>query len=151
MLSSEQTVQFKEQILAMGPEELEGFIKKNKLIKNQSEQECIFCSIVSEKIQSYKLDENKSATAIFEINPISKGHILIIPKEHKDFKDKIPARFETFAKKIAKKVKTKLKPKKVEIHPANLFGHSVLNVLPIYENETINSERHKATRRIRRC
>jgi len=164
MLSGEQTARIKEQILkqvenfpedkrelakqqieAMSPEEIEEFIKKNKLVSGQGEQECIFCSINEGKIHSHKLEENKFAIAIFEINPISRGHILIIPKKHEQFKEGVPKRLETFAKKISKKVKTKLKPAKVEIHPANLFGHGILNVLPIYEDENIDSERHKAS------
>jgi len=164
MLSGEQTARIKEQILkqienfpedkkeiakqqieSMSPEEIEEFVKKNKLVSGQGEQECIFCSINEGRIHSYKLEENKFATAIFEINPISRGHILIIPKKHESFKKEVPKRLEAFAKKISKKVKTKLKPQKVEIHPANLFGHGILNILPIYENENIDSERHKAS------
>ncbi len=33
-------------------------------------------------MQSYKLDENKSSLAVLEINPLSKGHSIVIPKKH---------------------------------------------------------------------
>ena len=59
--------------------------------------------------------------------------------------DKLPKTIFSFAKKIAKKIKTKLKPKDVQISSANLFGHEVVNVLPVYNEETLNSERHQAT------
>ena len=78
--------EIKKSISAMNPEQLEQFLIQNKLIKtdNDSDQEgassqegaggnpsqCIFCSIVSEQIQSYKIDENKDSIAILEINPI---------------------------------------------------------------------------------
>ncbi len=49
---------------------------------------CIFCSIVSGEIPSYKLYEDEETLAFLEINPSSPGHALIIPKKHvEDFMD----------------------------------------------------------------
>jgi len=138
----------KQQINSMDDEQLEEFLKQNKLINQEdsqsSQQQCIFCSIVSEKVQSYKIDENKDSIAILEINPISKGHALIIPKEHISTSGKIPQSAFSLAKKISKKLKTKFKPKDVIISSSSLFGHEIINVLPIYKDETLNSEKHKA-------
>ena len=78
------------------------------------------------------------------INPISKGHALIIPKEHISSSEKIPQSVFSFAKKIAKKIKTRFKPKDVVISSSNLFGHAIINVLPLYKDETINSKRQQA-------
>jgi len=139
----------KDQINAMNQEEFENFLIQNKLIKQdgqiaQQEQQCVFCSIIEEKIPSYKIDENKDSIAILEINPISKGHVIIIPKEHISTSDKIPKTAFSLAKKIAKKLKSKFKPKEVIIASTNLFGHEILNVLPVYTNENLNSEKNKA-------
>ncbi|MBC8434929.1 HIT domain-containing protein [archaeon] len=135
----------KEKILSMTNVELEAFVKQNQLThlekENPSESSCIFCSIVQGKIPSYKLTENKDNIVILEINPLSRGHALVVPKEHLDV-SKIPSSAFTLAKKIAKKIETKLKPQEVKISSQNLFGHAVLEILPIYGNE---SERHKAT------
>jgi histidine triad (HIT) family protein len=148
--------EIKNSINMMNAEQLEEFLKKNNLIKTsegvggQSDvvgtqpQQCIFCSIISGDIQSYKIDENKNAIAILEINPISKAHTLIIPKEHILSSEKIPQTVFSLAKKIAKKIKTKFKPKDVIISSSNLFGHEIINVLPIYKDETINSQRQQA-------
>lgn len=167
MLSQEQTEQIKEQlieqleatnlqnkeetkesIIAMNSEQLEEFLKKNNLIKNEQSpsqnQQCIFCSIASGDTQSYKIDENKNAVAVLEINPISKAHSLVIPKEHISSSEKIPQQVFSLAKKIAKKIKTKFKPKEVSISSSNLFGHEIINILPVYKNETLNSEKHQA-------
>lgn len=144
--------EIKESIKAMNAEQLEEFLKQNKLIKesptsgaerDDSAQQCIFCSIVSEQTQSYKIDENKDAIAILEINPISKAHSLIIPKQHVSDTEKIPQGAFLLAKKIAKKIKTKLKPKDMKISSSSLFGHNIINVLPVYENETLESQRHQ--------
>lgn len=44
--------------------------------------ECIFCKIIAGEIPSYKLGENEGAIAFLDISPLSKGHSLVIPKEH---------------------------------------------------------------------
>lgn len=48
---------------------------------NKSEN-CIFCKIVSREIKSEILDESENFIAIKDINPVSEGHLLVIPKEH---------------------------------------------------------------------
>ncbi len=140
--------EIKKNILAMNPEQLEEFLKQNKLIKQgqdlQQQTKCIFCSIVSGEVQSYKIDENKDAVAILEINPISKAHVIIIPKEHISSSEKLPKTSFSLAKKIAKKIKTKFKPKDIAISSSNLFGHEIINILPVYENETLDSQRQQA-------
>lgn len=119
-------------------------ISEKDNIKEGSNQECIFCSIVSEEIPSYKIDENKDAIAILEINPVSKGHTIIVPKKHFSSAEKIPKNVFSLTKKIAKKIKTKLKPKNILISSASLLGHEILNILPVYKNETIESKRYQA-------
>jgi len=136
-----------QQIQGMNTEQLEEFLKQNNLIKSQQSpqtQQCIFCSIVEGSTQSYKIDENKDSVAILEINPISKAHILVIPKQHISESGKIPQTAFTLAKKIAKKIKTKFKPKEITISSANLFGHEIINILPVYKDETLNSQRYQA-------
>lgn len=149
---AEKKEEAKKQIESMNEEQLEQFLIKNNLVKNSEnstdsplqEQQCIFCSILEGKIPSYKIDENKDSIAILEINPISKLHSLIIPKKHLESGEQLPASAFSLAKKIAKKIKTKFKPQEVTISSANLFGHEIINILPIYQGETQNSERKKA-------
>lgn len=138
-----------EQINSMNSEQLEQFLIQNNLVKSgeagsPSEQQCVFCSIAEGKIPSAQIGENKKALAVLELNPISKGHTLILPKEHLETADKLPSQVLALAKKIAKKIKSVLKPKDILIETANLFGHSLMNVLPIYENENLASPRTKA-------
>ena len=133
--------EIKTSIKSMKDDQFESFLKQNQLLKEDQDQKCVFCSIIENKIPFYKIDEDKNAIAILEINPISKGHTIIIPKTHLD---KIPKTIEILASKIAKKLK-KLKPKKIDITPSNLFGHSILNVLPVYKNETLKSQKNQAS------
>lgn len=127
------------QIEDMNSEELIEFLEKNNMIKD-SNPECIFCSIIQKKIPSYILNETKTSLAILEINPISLGHTLIIPKHHSE---KISQDEEDLATEISEELK-KLNPKKIEIFPSSLFGHSILNVLPVYSHENMSSPRKKA-------
>jgi len=43
---------------------------------------CIFCKIVKGDIPSFKLYESSTVLAFLDINPLSKGHALVIPKFH---------------------------------------------------------------------
>jgi histidine triad (HIT) family protein len=97
------------------------------------ENSCVFCLITKNKISSYKLDETKDAIAVLEINPFSKGHSLIIPVQHTTT-EKLPTPVLSLAKKIAKKIKTKLKPQEIKIETFSLKGHTGINVIPIYKN-----------------
>ena len=68
------------QIGAMNAEELEEFVIKNNLAKGDN---CLFCSIASGEASSYKVGESKDCVAVLDINPLSEGQVLVIPKQHK--------------------------------------------------------------------
>ncbi|HCC73800.1 MAG TPA: HIT family protein [Candidatus Komeilibacteria bacterium] len=44
--------------------------------------DCIFCKIVAGELPAAKVYEDKRFLAFLDINPINKGHVLVIPKEH---------------------------------------------------------------------
>ncbi len=44
--------------------------------------DCIFCKIVAGEIPSYKIYEDNDILVFLDINPVSVGHTLIIPKQH---------------------------------------------------------------------
>jgi histidine triad (HIT) family protein len=48
-------------------------------------EDCIFCKIIKGEIPSVKIFENENVFAFLDIEPLSKGHCLVIPKKH--FKD----------------------------------------------------------------
>jgi diadenosine tetraphosphate (Ap4A) HIT family hydrolase len=134
----------KQQISAMNSEQLEEFLKQNNMIKDSEssgDQQCIFCSIVSGDAQSYKVGEDKSTIAILELNPISIGHTLIIPRTHSQ---ETSEQTKELTEKISILLKAKLKPKDILVAPSNLFGHAIINLIPVYKDETAQSERHKA-------
>jgi len=89
-----------------------------------------------------KIDENEKAIAILEINPISKAHSLVIPKEHAS--GKMPKEAKKLAEQVSKKIKKEFNPKEVKILSSTLFGHEILNILPVYKDETQDSKRQQA-------
>ncbi len=138
----------KSQIKSMGSEQLKEFLKKNNIeVKSgqltrsdqgseQGGTNCIFCSIVSEDVESYKISENNDSIAVLELNPLSKGHIIIIPKAHIPSSDEMPSSAFELSKKVSKKIKETLTPKKVDVSTSNTFGHEIINIIPIYDEET---------------
>jgi histidine triad (HIT) family protein len=51
-------------------------------MSEHSSAECIFCQIVAKKIPCFKIYEDERSLAFADINPLSDGHILVIPKNH---------------------------------------------------------------------
>lgn len=146
------------QVNSMNESQFIQFLKQNNLLKEsdkeesntspqlETEDKTPFRLIVEEKIPSYKIDENTEAIAVLEINPISKGHVIIIPKITVKESNKLPQTAFSLAKKISKKIKTKFKPKEVLITSSNVLGEIIINLIPKYSNEDINSERKPSSK-----
>ncbi len=144
-----------EQINSMDREQFIEFLRRNNLINSpeaeQNEQEINskespFRMIVEGKLPSYKIDETKDSIAVLEINPISKAHIIIIPKIPVKESGEIPKSLFSLAKKISKKIKTKFKPKEVVISSSVLLNEVIITVLPIYNRETLHSPRQQLSK-----
>ncbi|MEM4605980.1 MAG: HIT domain-containing protein [Candidatus Pacearchaeota archaeon] len=134
----------KEKILSMNKEQLENFLVENNLFYKKTEEKeesCIFCNISNKKISSFILYEDKENLAVLEINPLSKGHSLIIPKKHLEI-EKIPQTTFSTAKNISSRIKKKYKPKEIKINITKIMNHSLIEIIPLYGNE---KERKKAT------
>ena len=67
---------------------------------------CIFCKIIKGEIPSNKIYEGEKFLAFLDINPESKGHTLLIPKDHyewiQDTPDELISEIFVVAKKIIK-------------------------------------------------
>jgi len=141
--------EIKKSIEGMDAEQLEQFLKQNNLMQDGSDaptgQQCIFCSLVFGDVPSTKVGENEKAIAILELNPISRGHTIVIPKDHISEAKNVPKEAFDLAEEISTKLKAKFKPKDITIASANLFGHEVINVLPVYSNETLESAKKQST------
>ena len=44
--------------------------------------DCVFCKIVEGKIPSVKVHEDRDTISFMDINPLTPGHLLVVPKRH---------------------------------------------------------------------
>ncbi len=101
--------QIEDQVNSMTAEEVEEFVKKNQL--THLGDQCIFCSIVTEKVPSVKIDEDSQNIAVLDINPLSKGHTIIIPRAHEKI---LPSSSKNLANRVETRLKNKFSPKEVK-------------------------------------
>jgi len=136
------------QIDSMSPEALEIMLKQQQTqgpSPKQGPQKTIFRMIVDGDITSTEVDRNKKALAVLDINPISKGHIIIIPKSPVSNAKDLPTTAFSLAKKLSKRIEKKLKAKSVEIQTETKFEETIVNLIPIYDKPlSIHSPRKQA-------
>ena len=109
--------------------------------------DCIFCKIIAVEIPSKTVYEDDSYKAILDISPASKGHVIILPKNHADnifeISDEDASGIMIVAKKIAAKLKKVFDCDGVNILQNNgeVAGQTVfhlhVHVIPRYENDNI--------------
>lgn len=108
----------------------------------KQETNCIFCKIAKGEIPSVKIWEDKKYFAFLDMNPVTPGHTLIIPKKHDDYifdmKKGEYAKLMLTSKKVAKILKEKLNPKRVGIIVEG-FGvpHVHIHLIPINKPDEI--------------
>ena len=107
----------------------------------------IFTRIVRGEIPCYKVAENEEFFAFLDINPVRKGHTLVIPKEETgylfDIDDEKLGRMMIFAKKVAAQIKSKIECKRVAVVVLGLeVPHAHIHLIPI-TNEADVDFRHK--------
>lgn len=76
------------------------------------DKDCLFCKIAAGEIPSATLYEDEDFRVILDLGPASKGHALILPKEHYrnlyDIDEDVAAKAMVLAKKMAVKMKDAL-------------------------------------------
>lgn len=70
--------------------------------------DCIFCKIANGEIPSRKLYEDENFVVIMDLNPATKGHSLVIPKQHYADLYEMPEALCGEAMKLAKKMAVKM-------------------------------------------
>ena len=73
---------------------------------------CIFCKIISGEFSSYTLYEDEDFKVIFDISPVTRGHAILIAKNHYknlfELDDNVASRALVIAKKVATKLASEL-------------------------------------------
>lgn len=96
----------------------------------------IFTKIVNGDIPCYKIAENDDFFAFLDINPLSKGHTLVIPKREIDYifdmDDEEYAAMMLFAKKVAHAIEKSVECKRVGVAVIGLeVPHAHVHLIPI--------------------
>ena len=96
----------------------------------------IFSRIVAGEIPSYKCAENEEFYAFLDINPVTKGHTLVIPKREVDYffdlSDEELARMMAFTKRVAAAIKAVFPCKKVGVAVMGLdVPHAHVHLAPL--------------------
>lgn len=108
----------------------------------------IFSKIINGEIPCYKVHENDEFIAFLDVFPVTKGHVLVIPKIETDYifdiEDSSYSRMWQYAKKIAKALKLSFKCERVGISVIGLeVAHAHIHLLPINSLEDMNFTKQK--------
>ena len=108
----------------------------------------IFSKIVSNEIPSYKVYENENFLAFLDINPLKKGHTLVIPKIEVDYifdlESKEYQELWNFAKLVANGMKRVIKCERISIVVMGLeVPHAHIHLIPLDSMQDIDFSQPK--------
>lgn len=108
----------------------------------------IFSRIVAGEIPCYKVAEDDKYFAFLDINPLAKGHTLVIPKQEVDYyfdlDDQTLAGMTIFAKRVAHKIKEQTSCKKVAMVVLGLeVAHAHIHLIPMNSENDVDFHREK--------
>ena len=108
----------------------------------------IFSRIVAGEIPSYKVAEDERYYAFLDINPLAKGHTLVIPKQEVDYlydlDDETLQDMIIFAKQVAQKIKAFSGCNRVATVVLGLeVPHAHIHLIPMNSEKDVDFSREK--------
>ena len=108
----------------------------------------IFSMIAAVEIPSYKCAESDKFYAFLDINPVAKGHTLVIPRREVDYifdmDDDELAEYQVFAKRVATALKKAFPCKKVAQVVLGLeVPHAHIHLIPMNSEADVDFRREK--------
>ena len=108
----------------------------------------IFSKIAAGQIPSYKCAANDKFYAFLDINPLAKGHTLVIPRREVDYifdmDDQELAEFQVFAKQVAKALQKAFPCKKVAQVVLGLeVPHAHIHLIPMNSEADVDFRKEK--------
>lgn len=103
----------------------------------------IFSKIVQGEIPCYKVAETNNCLAFLDINPLTKGHVLVIPKTEVDYlfdlDDAMYTELQLFAKQVAHAIKKVIDCSRVGVCVIGLeVPHAHIHLIPFDTMEEMN-------------
>lgn len=108
----------------------------------------IFTKIVKGEIPSYKIAENDKFYAFLDINPVAKGHTLVVPKEEIDYifdlkSEDLSALF-AFSQVVAKAIKAAVPCKRIGVAVLGMeVPHAHVHLIPIDSESDMDIKKKK--------
>jgi len=117
---------------------LEMFLSNLLIFKNMDN--CIFCKIIKGEIPAFKIYEDNKIVAFLDINELTKGHTLIVPKKHKrwlwDHEDDEYLYLLKTTKKLVNIIRKHYKIEWVEMVVMGMgVPHTHIHIIPRFEND----------------
>ena len=108
----------------------------------------IFSKIAAGEIPSYKCAESEKFYAFLDINPVAKGHTLVIPRREVDYifdmDDEEIAEYQVFAKKVAMALKKAFPCRKVAQVVLGLeVPHAHIHLIPMNSEADVDFRKDK--------
>lgn len=108
----------------------------------------IFSRIIAGEIPSYKVAEDENFYAFLDINPLMKGHTLVVPKQEVDYlfdlEDQTLEKMIVFAKRVAEQIKCKIECKKVAMVVLGLeVPHAHIHLIPMNTESDVDFRKEK--------
>ena len=108
----------------------------------------IFTRIINGEIPSYKVAEDDNFYAFLDINPLMKGHTLVVPKKEIDYlfdlDDDTLQKMTVFAKRVAAQIKCKIECTKVAMIVLGLeVPHAHIHLIPMNTESDVDFRKEK--------
>ena len=108
----------------------------------------IFSKIIAGDIPCYKIAENDRFFAFLDINPMTKGHTLVIPKIEEDYlfnlEDDLLSEMMIFSKNIAKAIEKSVDCVRIGVAVIGMeVPHAHIHLIPINKESDMNFKNPK--------
>lgn len=108
----------------------------------------IFSKIIGGEIPSYKVAEDEHYYAFLDINPLTEGHTLVVPKREVDYLFDLPAEelagLMVFAQRVAERIRAAIPCKRIGVAVIGLdVPHAHVHLVPINEGGDLDFGRPK--------
>ncbi len=110
----------------------------------------IFTKIANGEIPSYKVAEDDNYYAFLDINPLAKGHTLVIPKLEEDYIFNLPAEtyagLWNFANRVAKAIDIAVPCKRLGVAVLGMeVPHAHIHLVPLQSEQDLDFRKEKAS------
>lgn len=108
----------------------------------------IFSRIIAGEIPCYKIAEDENFFAFLDINPMAKGHTLVVPKIEEDYifnlDNKTVSEMMLFSKKVAKAIEKSVTCLRIGVAVIGLeVPHAHIHLIPINKEADMNFKNPK--------